>query len=404
MYKKLILILLLLFSFFSTGWSEIESYYVGLSAYNDGFYDISAMNLEEFLQKDNRSKEAIFAKYLLYKIYLLKKDYVKAKGYFYQINGIDDNRFDKRGMIFDHVYITAMDNCTQAYDLIEKYRDYSLKNALLGTSCSIDNNTEIDPENLSDRLRFYYIMQIDKVDSIKKAFSLINLSNLSNDEIKQLSIKLYRLELMTEFWKAYNRYRDKDTINLAIERVWKVGKFEDVLKSYQYNKHIDLLPESYCMILDAHFKLNKEVDINLIDRCFVEKNDRYYKSLIKVYSDKNDVKRLKHLINTIPDNYTFILCEIGYPIIKANLLEQKNYQYLRKCGNLDNITDQLLKEGMASSVINLRKGLNDQMSIYYSTYAYGLIRDKKNLKRFYGLLTDEELKNKINKRFGRELK
>jgi len=46
--------------------------------------------------------------------------------------------------------------------------------------------------------------------------------------LKDLSIRLYKLEMMDEFWKVYERYRDKDTINLAIERVWKTKKYEDV--------------------------------------------------------------------------------------------------------------------------------------------------------------------------------
>lgn len=377
---------------------------MGLKAYEDGFFDISAMNLEDFLKNDNSSREANFAKYLLYKIYLKQKDYKNAREYLNVVKAINDDRFDNRSIIFDDVFLTALDNCSLAYQLIEKNRDYSLNRALLGTKCALDNNTDIDLKELPDKMKFSYIMQIDNKEMIKKAFSLLNLKNLSKEEIKQLSIKLYKYELMNEFWVTYETYRDQDTINLAIERVWKVGKFEDVIKAYNYNKKLTLLPETYCMVLDAHFKTNRKAEYSIIEKCFVNKDERYYKALIRAYSDNNDIAKLKKLINSIPDNQTNILCELGLSLITSKILDKKNYNKLATCQNIDNISDELLKQGFTEDLIFLRKDIKNDKTNYYLAYAYGLQNKKKLLKEYYSRLQDKELKSIIHKRFKKELR
>lgn len=397
-------ILFIIFLIATSLHADIESYYVGLKAYEDGFYDISAMNLEEFLKNDNDSKEAVFAKYILYKIYLKQKDYKSAWKYLNMIKTINDDRFDNRSIIFDEVFLTALDNCSMAYQLIEKNRDYSLNRALLGTKCAIDNNTDIDLNELPDKMKFSYIMQIDNRDMIKKAFSLINLKNLSKEEIKQLSIKLYKYELMNEFWATYETYRDQDTINLAIERVWKVGKFDDVIKAYNYNKKLTLLPETYCVVLDAHFKTNRKVEYSIIEKCFVNKDERYYKALIRAYSDNNDIPKLRKLINSLPDNSTNILCELGSTLIISKLLDKKNYSALATCQNIDNISDDLLKHGLSEDLILLRKNISDDRTNYYLAYAYGLQNKKRLLKEYFNRLKDKELRNIILKRFKKELR
>lgn len=397
-------ILFIIFLIATSLHADIESYYVGLKAYEDGFYDISAMNLEEFLKNDNDSKEAVFAKYILYKIYLKQKDYKSAWKYLNMIKTINDDRFDNRSIIFDEVFLTALDNCSMAYQLIEKNRDYSLNRALLGTKCAIDNNTDIDLNELPDKMKFSYIMQIDNRDMIKKAFSFINLKNLSKEEIKQLSIKLYKYELMNEFWATYETYRDQDTINLAIERVWKVGKFDDVIKAYNYNKKLTLLPETYCMVLGAHFKTNRKVEYSIIEKCFVNKDERYYKALIRAYSDNNDIPKLRKLINSLPDNSTNILCELGSTLIISKLLDKKNYSALATCQNIDNISDDLLKHGLPEDLILLRKNISDDRTNYYLAYAYGLQNKKRLLKEYFNRLKDKELRNIILKRFKKELR
>ncbi|MGC9061837.1 hypothetical protein [Calditerrivibrio sp.] len=384
--------------------AEIDSYYVGLKAYQDGFYDVSLINLEDFLKTDNASKEAIFAKYLLYKIYLKQNNIQKAKEYFQMIKDLNDDRFDNKSMSFDEVYLTAIDNCSKAYAIIDQKKDYSLNKALIGTKCAIDNSTNIDIQELPDSLKFSYIMQINDKALIKKTFEMLNLKNLTNEQIKQLSIKLYKYELITEFWKAYETYRDKDTINLAIERVWKVGKYEDVIKGYNYNRQHALLPETYCMVLDAHFKTNKKVNYSIIEKCFTAKDEKYYKALIRAYSVNNDIPMLKNLINSLPDNQSNILCELGSSVITANLLDKKNYKRLINCENIDNISNDLLQQGLTFHLIQIHFGMENQKSYYYLAYAYGLEGKKKLLKKYYDKITVKDLKNNIYKRFKRYLK
>lgn len=384
--------------------ADIDSYYVGLKAYQDGFYDISLMNLEDFLKTDNASKEAIFSKYLLYKIYLKQNNIPKAKEYLQMVKDLNDDRFDNKSMAFDEVYLAAIDNCSKAYEIIDQKKDYSLNKALIGTKCAIDNSTDIDIKELPNSLKFSYIMQINDRELIKKTFDMLNLKKLTNEQIKQLSIKLYRYELITEFWKAYETYRDRDTINLAIERVWKVGKYDDVIKGYNYNKQHTLLPETYCMVLDAHFKTNKKINYSIIEKCFTEKDEKYYKALIRAYSENNDIPRLKNLINSLPDNQSKILCELGSSIITTDLLDKKNYKRLINCENLDNISSDLLQQRLTSPLIQIHNSIENQKSYYYLAYAYGLDGKIKLLKKYYDKIKDKNLKNIIHKRFKRYLK
>jgi|GEM_PF-4371911 hypothetical protein len=402
--KFLTFCIFLVLNFSLPSFADIENYYVGLKAYGDGFYDISIINLEEFLSQDNSSKESIYAKYLLYKSYYKQKDYKNAKLYLNMIKDINDDRFDRRSIILDKIFLTALDNCTSAYKIIEENKDYTLNEALIGTKCAIDNKSDIDISQLDDKMRFFYIMQVDSRDKIKNAFDMINLKNLSKDEIKQLSIKLYKYELMNDFWKTYEIYRDKDTINLAIERVWKVGKYDDVVKAYNFNKKFELLPETYCMVLDSHFKTNRKFNYSIIEKCFTVRDEKYYKALIRAYSDNNDIEKLKKIINSIPDNYTSILCEFGSSLITSNLLDIKNYSRLSNCENLDNISDDLIKKGLAKELILLRKNVNNEKSDFYLAYAYGLMNKKKLLTKYYNAIKDKELKKILLKRFKKELK
>lgn len=381
-------------------YADIENYYVGLRAYEDKFYDVASDNLQEFLKADNSSKEAIFAKYILYKISIATKDYSKAKYYFDMIKNVNDDRFDKKMMLWDEVLLTAQENCEEAYKLIDKTKDPSLVGALVDTKCTFNKITDnASLKQLSNKAKFYYIFQAGDKDKIKEAFNLIDLKNLSNSELKDLSIRLYKLEMMDEFWKVYERYRDKDTVNLAIERVWKTKKYEDVLKSYKYNRHIALLPETYCMVVDAHFKLNREFDCTLIDRCFTSKDANYYKSMIRCLADHKETAKIKRLVSSIPDNETDLFCDLGSYLISAKLLNKNKYNMVKSCSNIDKISEDLITNGFYDEVIMLRTGVNDDSSYYYLAIAYGMKNDRKNLRYCYSMIKNKDLKKQLIQRF-----
>ncbi|MEF3255281.1 MAG: hypothetical protein K6348_06945, partial [Deferribacterales bacterium] len=185
MFKRLILIFLL---FTKLLFADIESYYVGLRAFEDGFYDVSAYNLEDYLNEDNSSDKAVFSKYILYKIYLIKKNFDKSRFYLNQIKELDDKRFDKIEIAKDNVFLTALNSCEEAYRLIDELRDPNLYKALLGTNCAIDNNTEnIDPMLLPDKMKYFFILQTNDIEKIKEAFKHLDLKKLANEELKALS-------------------------------------------------------------------------------------------------------------------------------------------------------------------------------------------------------------------------
>lgn len=399
-YIALFLILLV-----SNIYADIENYYVGLRAFEDKFYDVAEDSLKKFIDEDNSSKESDFAKYLLYKIYLNNHEYKKAKFYLDIVKKIKDERFDNNTIIFDEVFLTALENCQEAYKLIDIYKDINLTKALLGTKCSLDNSTDIvDLHSLSDIMKFHYIMQIENREKIKETFELIDKKKLSNAELKALSIKLYKLELMKEFWDIYERYRDKDTINLAIERVWKTGKYEDVLKSYKYNSKIQLLPETYCMIVDANFKLNRSFDCSIVDKCFSEKNDSYAKAMFSCLVSNSNEKGLKRFLEGLNDNHTSFFCETGEYLIVNKMLNKVKYSLLKKCDNLYNMSENLLKKLLIDDLIILHRDIKDERSYFYLAYSYGLKNNKKELKKYYSMVGDIKLKDRLKKRFKKILR
>lgn len=402
MFRYITLFLIL---FVSNIYADIENYYVGLRAFDDKFYDVAADSLKKFVDEDNSSRESNFAKYLLYKIHMNTHEYKTAKFYLDIIKNINDERFDSKTILFDDIFLTALEDCEKAYKIIDSHKDVNLTKALLGTKCFLDNNTDIiDLPSMSDRMKFYYIMQIENREKIKETFELIDKKKLSNMELKALSIKLYKLELMKEFWDVYERYRDKDTINLAIERVWKTGKYEDVLKGYKYNSKLQLLPETYCMVLDANFKLNRTFDCSIVDKCFSEKNENYAKAMFQCLVNNADNKKLKQFVDSLSDNYTSFFCETGEYLISNKMLGKSRYGLLKKCGNLYDISENLLKNRFFDELILLHRDIKDDRSHFYLSYSYGIKNNKKELKKYYSMIGDLNLKDRLKKRFGKILR
>lgn len=113
---------------------------------------------------------------------------------------------------------------------------------------------------------------------------------------------------------------------------------------------------------------------------------------------------MKNLINSLPDNQSKILCELGSSIITTDLLDKKNYKRLINCENLDNISSDLLQQRLTSPLIQIHNSIENQKSYYYLAYAYGLDGKIKLLKKYYDKIKDKNLKNIIHKRFKRYLK
>ncbi|MEF3255461.1 MAG: hypothetical protein K6348_07880, partial [Deferribacterales bacterium] len=222
-----------------------------------------------------------------------------------------------------------------------------------------------------------------------------------NEELKALSIRLYKLDLMNQFWTVYERYRDQDTINLAIERVWKVGKYEDVLKGYQYNRDKKLLPSTYCMVVDANFKLEKSFDCNLVDLCFETKDDNYLKTKLSCLALHGDIKRIKQFVKGIGDNYTTFFCQSAEYLIINDLIETKRYNLFQRCDNLDNLSEELAKRGLWNKLLYLRSGMNDEKSYFYLAYVYGVKNERRQFNKYYNLVKDKNLKDRLLKRFRR---
>jgi len=131
------------------------------------------------------------------------------------------------------------------------------------------------------------------------------------------------------------------------------------------------------MVVDAHFKLNREFDCTLIDKCFTSKDANYYKSMIRCLSDHKDQAKIKKLVSSIPDNETDLFCDLGSYLISAKLLNKDKYNMIKSCPNIDKISEDLITNGFYDEVITLRTGVNDDSSYYYLAIAYGMKMTEK---------------------------
>ncbi|MBC7196346.1 MAG: hypothetical protein H5U39_03720, partial [Deferribacterales bacterium] len=130
-----IALILLFFSFACITFADEIDYEIGLNAFSDGLYDIAIGSLEDFLKDSSDNEKNNYAKYILYKSYLLEKEYKASLDIINEIENIEDERFDKELIEKDKIFILTILDCERA--LKESLKKADLIKIVLNSNCTL---------------------------------------------------------------------------------------------------------------------------------------------------------------------------------------------------------------------------------------------------------------------------
>ena len=174
--------LFLLFFVVSVAFAGDDDYILGLNAYGDGLYSISAPAFEAYLKDGQDTHKRSYAKYLLYKTYMRQKKFDDDQKNLRDIIDIDDSRFDKAQMSADNMMILTATDCAKAASFASGKPDDAVFEAYLNSKCPVDDNFVkiVLEKSKSEAVKVKTAAKsADKTEIVNKIFDSAPVSSLS---------------------------------------------------------------------------------------------------------------------------------------------------------------------------------------------------------------------------------
>jgi hypothetical protein len=393
--KILILIFILLFS--NSVFSDTSDYIVGLNAYNDGFYDIAKISLEDYLKKAKEKSNVIYSKYLLYQIYLSENNLKKAETLFNDILKIKDKRFDYSIIRRDRVrFLIKNNNCEKAKKIVEQYPENLSALIFVNSKCRFGKNTYKAYLNkkINHQNKLKAIFKSNKnPKAVAALFNQINLKKLTNQEKKYLGAYFYKYKDFKNFWKVYNSYKDDDMVNFALNRLWDIKDEKAFLRSFKYNNKYKISPVNNCRALQIYTKKGENFACKLIDNCYKNKSKNYYKSMLACLIKKNNSEDIKNFLFSIKEQDFKYVCEYSEYLIANNFYDLQWIHRFSKCKQVDNIADILLDKKRPNDILKLFSGKSSDKAYFYISKAYEQKNNKEKAKLYKNKIKNKKLKS-----------
>lgn len=379
--------------------ADSSDYVVGLNAYNDGFYDVAQMSLEDYLKDAKNKSNVTYAKYLLYQIYFDGEEYAKAETLFLEIKDIKDKRFNRTIIRRDKVRYLVKTDCYQAALILKKYPKPVAAALYLDSECSFDKNMykvyTIKGTSNSDKVR-----AIGKSKaypkSVAKLFKKVDLKKLNDSQNKYLGAYFYKHKNFDDFWKIYQQYKDSDMVNYALNRLWSLKKNDSFIRSFEFNKSYDISPNNTCRAITLYGKSKKDFGCELIEKCYVEKNEDYHRSMLACLLKKNDSAKIRQFIESVKEsNFTYV-CEYSEYLVANGHYDNQGVHRFNRCSQVNNIADILLDKNKPEDVLKLFSGKSSDKAYYYISLAYQKKGDTQKAKLYKDKITDATIKKSLS--------
>lgn len=395
--KLLILLLILVFS--SKSFADSSDYVVGLNAYNDGFYDVAKMSLDDYLKTGKKKANIIYSKYLLYQIYFSDKEYEKSEKLFLEIKDINDKRFNKSIIRRDKVRYYVKTDCSNAAKIVKKYPEISSASLYAISECTFDESIYksylIKGTDNSIRIRAM-VKSKDFPKSVSKLFKKIDSNNFNESQNKYFGAYFYKYEDFDSFWRIYQQYKDSDMVNYALNRLWSLKKDKSFIKSFEYNKQYKISSNNSCRAITLYDKSKTDFSCDLIEKCYVEKNENYHKSMLACLLKSNSTEKIKLFIETVEDKNFKYVCEYSEYLVANGYYDNQGVHRFSKCSQVNNIADILLDKNKPESVLKLFSGKSSDNAYYYISLAYQKKGELEKAKLFKDKITDAAFKKSLS--------
>jgi len=391
-FGRLILIVLI---FVSVGYTAPDDYLVGLSAFEDGLYDLAAEALEDFLASSNDTEKNSYAKYILYRCYLFEKNYDKSLKLIEEVEKADDKRFDKDLIKKDKVFLLTQTDCNKA--IAESKSNKVLASIVINSQCKpneqfIKNIIALNL-NANDMLTLFY-KTIDNPETASQIFEKLSLKDLSDKDKDYLAKYFFKNNNYDNFWDIYKIYKNDDLVNLALSRLYEIENYKGFISSFNYNvKGHKISKRNYCRLIKSYEKLNKSYDCNILEKC-VDNKKELLNLKTACFIKNNDVQKFSDFLYTLNKNEINSICtDIGYSI-GNEFYDEKVIDKFKICKNKVNTAKILFKKGKYKDVLRLLKpGKNDEEYILIAA-SYEKLGNMQKSKEYLDKIKN---KSKFNK-------
>ena len=382
-----------------------EDYFVGLKAFDDGFYDVAQASLLDFLNRDDKSSRAGFASYLLYQMYMNDKDFKKAQQYLYKLDNFKDDRFDIKKMETDKMYLAAKIDCQDAEKLLIASINDTWFRVYLDSACPITET--VIKHGIKDEFSFdtlYYLM--DKLRENKKSMNLIY-TGLS-DKKKIAKVNNYfghyfaSNKMMQEFWNLYKGYKDSDMVSIALDYVWNQKDYPKYINLFNSDvkKEYKLQNAVYCRMIEASNQIGGGFDCRIVDGCIGKNNTGYVKTKLSCYMRNEDKKGINLFMKDVSQKEAEGLCEYARYMVGKNLYSANFLGKFSGCPDKASMYEMLYKAKDHAGIINIVGKSSGQIDLSYLAVAYFMAGKKDEANKVFAKITEPQFIEMVKARTG----
>ncbi len=412
MFKRLILLFVLLVypiivnaNKSNSSDSFNEDYFVGLKAFEDGFYDVSRHSLLSFLSSNGNSKDAGYAIYILYQVYIAENDFKNAKETFDKLVNYNDKRFDTNKLEVDKMYITTKLSCEDAEKLLFTKKSNLWLNVYLNSSCGVNEHLikyALNPEFSIDNL---YLL-IDKIKN-NKDYMLLVYNNLQNNHKTKKILNYYGKyfasnNMINEFWKLYETYKDSDMVSIALNEIWNSKDYQKYINTFNNDiqKDFKLDNSVYCRMIESSNQLGLKFNCNIIDNCLDKKRQDFIQNKLACYMKNEDKSGISEVMKNVNIKDASNLCEYAKYLVGKNLYSSSFLEKFSLCKDKNVMYEALYNYKDYKGLISLIGKSNSQIDLAYLSIAYQLSGNVKKAKELIANITDLSLLEMIKNRTG----
>ncbi|PLX68349.1 MAG: hypothetical protein C0602_09215 [Denitrovibrio sp.] len=375
-----------------------DDYIVGLSAFRDGLYEISAPSLETYLQGETEKRKANYSHYLLYRIYMQAENSQKALEHLDTIDNVSDRRFDREIMSRDKMQLLAETSCSRASNYLKQSSDEVVINYFLDSKCEPDkSDAEHILKNTSkDDIKLKLVSKFSKDTTLTASvFDGMELEKLDDNSKKYFALYFYKNGDLERFAKVREVYEDSDVIGLELDSMWQNGDKDAFISGFtKYNDKYELAGANACRAIDVYKNKGIEFDCDLVNECMQGYSVEFVKVKGACLVKQGNKKQITEFIDSLKSTIFPGMCGYGeyvfYNELYAGVSQDKFYQ----CDEKYKFADILMSKKQYQSVVNMFFKKPKDMDKYYTASALRGLGKTKAANNIADAISDEELKAK----------
>lgn len=394
------LLLILLLSIPFQLFAHEDDYIVGLSAFRDGLFDISAPSLETYLKGDTDRHKADYSHYLLYQMYLNSGDYKKSAEHLAAIEKVDDRRFDKDSLTKNRMLVYTRTDCAKAAAYLNDTDDETAVNYYLDSECKPDKTAAqtLLAKAKSDETKLKVVSKFsDDKEIVTAVFDSLDIAKADDGIKKYFALYFYKNGDPDRFAKVREVYEDADVVGIELDSLWQKGDKDAFLADFEkYKEKYKLTGANACRAIDVYKNSGRQFDCSLVNLCIQDYNIDFVKLKGACLVKNGDRDKLTEFIDSLKPTIFPGMCAYGEYIFHNGLYIGKSQDKFYQCDERYKIADVIMAKGDYQSVVNMFYKKNKDKDRYYTASALKKLGKTKAADDIAGKIKDETLKAKYS--------